>query len=133
MERKGDNLIFRQPCPKFGGGRCAIYDDRPEPCRGYRCKLRKDLDEGQISAAEAREKIEIAKALVVKLKDLGVWRDTPAKRAGLWGEFEKDMSGGEGDKRALQAGAILSFAALDVFLERWFRRQNLVKTERGSS
>lgn len=124
VESQGGSLIFRQPCPKFGCGRCAIYNDRPEPCRGYRCKLRKDLDEGQITVAEAREKIEIAKALVAKIKELRVWRGTPAERAALWGVLEKDLPVVEGEERERKARAVLSFAALDLFLERWFRRKD---------
>jgi len=122
VHRLGEQLIFRQPCPKFSGGICSIYAQRPEPCRGYRCKLRKEVDEDGVSATDAREKIETAKVLIAKVKELGAWRDTPDERATAWRELEDGLAASEGAECLRIAKTVLALAALDAFLDRWFRR-----------
>jgi len=127
VERLEDRLVFRQPCPKFAGGICSIYAARPEPCRGYRCKLRKDFDEGRLDAAKAREKIEIAKLLVANIKDHGAWADTPAIRATIWRGLQTTFDKLRGEERARRGRVLLDIAALDFCLGRWFKRTDPVE------
>jgi len=127
VERLEDRLVFRQPCPKFAGGICSIYAARPEPCRGYRCKLRQDFDEGRLDAAKAREKIEIAKLLVANIKDHGAWADTPAIRATIWRGLQTTFDKLRGEERARRGRVLLDIAALDFCLGRWFKRTDPVE------
>jgi Fe-S-cluster containining protein len=54
--------FFAQPCPRFAGGCCTIYADRPTKCRTYRCKLRHRYDAGTVSAGEAKSLIRAIQA-----------------------------------------------------------------------
>jgi hypothetical protein len=56
---------FQQPCPAHVGGICAIYDERPEVCRDFRCSLLTAVDSGDIDVAAARSVI----ARAVELRD----------------------------------------------------------------
>jgi Fe-S-cluster containining protein len=118
----GGKMVFLQPCPSFSCGECLIYARRPGVCRGYRCKLRKNVDEGQMSVAEAREKIGVVKGLVAGINRLGAEANTPAKRQTLWRQLKDRLDEFEGEERDLRAKVILDLAALDFYLDRWFRR-----------
>jgi Fe-S-cluster containining protein len=127
LVNQGGKTIFHQPCPRFSGGICTIYERRPAVCRGYRCKLRKDLDEGRVGIAEAREKIEAVKTLVASINSLGVRADTPARRLNLWRQLKDSLDQYEGEERARRATVILNLGALEYYLDRWFRRKKTVK------
>jgi Fe-S-cluster containining protein len=129
--RDGEKLMFRQPCPNFSCGRCSVYAKRPAVCRGYRCKLRKGVDEGRIGVAEARGKIEIVKRLMVRIRSFGADVDTPAQRLTLWRQLKDGLNELEGEARAKQAKAILDFSALDYHLDRWFRRTKSSERKAG--
>lgn len=118
---KADKRIFRQPCPKFGCGVCTVYAKRPQACRIYRCELLKNVDAGQISMAEAREKIALAKQLVGAVRITVPSATTFSKRSALWRRLEKDLRNVEGEARLRSAKIILQIAALQHFLDRWFR------------
>jgi Fe-S-cluster containining protein len=119
----GGKMIFRQPCPKFGCGRCSVYELRPDVCRAYRCKLRKDVDEGRVGDAEAREKIAIVKALVASIRNVDAKAVTPAQRLALWRRLSDKIDTFDGEERHWRAQAVLNLGALDYVLESWFRRK----------
>jgi Fe-S-cluster containining protein len=77
-----------QPCAALHERRCTIYDDRPGPCRAYRCMLHAaleadevGLDEALAVVAEARARLD---ALAVALPGEGpaLSRARAAARAG---------------------------------------------------
>ncbi len=64
----GDRPAFQQPCAKFQAGKCAIYDQRPQVCRGYACALLKRMQAGEITLEQALRVVGIAH------KQLGVFQ-----------------------------------------------------------
>jgi uncharacterized protein len=57
-----DRDVLPQPCAALRGRRCTIYDDRPGPCRRYRCMLLLALDAGEVSLPEAEAVVDDARA-----------------------------------------------------------------------
>ena len=53
--------VAPQPCVASVAARCAIYDDRPQRCRRYRCDLLTAVDDGRETADAAR--VIVAKAV----------------------------------------------------------------------
>lgn len=64
VARADGSPALRQPCAALDGRRCAIYEDRPASCRGYRCMLYAALAEGEVSLAEALATVERAHELL---------------------------------------------------------------------
>ena len=125
----GPRTIFHMPCPKFDCGKCVVYDQRPNVCRGYRCKLRIDVDEGRMTAVEARDRIAVAKDLIAAVAEFGTNLRTPAERLTLWRELRGGLQQSEGEEKSRQARAILAITALNHYLDRWFRKTK--STEAG--
>ena len=120
VESRGERC-FAQPCPKFSGGVCTVYDRRPNSCRRYRCKLLKNVEEGRVSAPEARSRIAIAKSLIATACFDAAESATAAGRAALAKELHEkgsDVLEAAGRKRA--ARMLLNLSAVDYVLERWF-------------
>jgi hypothetical protein len=51
-----------QPCAFHLGGRCEIYDQRPQVCRSFRCALLERHESGAVDRDESLGAIETAKA-----------------------------------------------------------------------
>jgi hypothetical protein len=64
----GNQPAFQQPCAKFQAGRCAIYDQRPQVCRGYACALLKRMQAGEITLEQALRVVGVVH------KQLGVFQ-----------------------------------------------------------
>ncbi len=58
-----DETFFMQPCDVHRGGCCQVYENRPANCRKYRCELLKKYERGDLSWAEAQQRIERVRAL----------------------------------------------------------------------
>lgn len=120
---KDDRLAFRQPCPKFSQGKCRIYSERPHVCRAYRCKLLKDVENGRVDVALARERVETAKALASAIRIFSGEAVTPQSRKALW-ERLTDLSKNEGHapKDSLTR-AMLDLASLQFLLDAHFKNE----------
>lgn len=57
---KGGKQCFSQPCACFDGRFCRIYDDRPERCRSFDCRLVQRLRAGELTEAAALKRIAAA-------------------------------------------------------------------------
>lgn len=67
VQREG-RMSFRLPCTKQQGACCTIYAERPETCRGYRCKILREVQETPAKLPTALEKVAQLLALVDQLK-----------------------------------------------------------------
>lgn len=77
-----------QPCVHRSPAGCAVYDVRPAPCRGFRCKqLREHLEGG--GDLEARlAKVRAVRALSERLRAfVGLSGDGPPERTTHWGLY----------------------------------------------
>lgn len=59
---RGRATGLAQPCAALHEQRCTIYDDRPEPCRSYRCMLYAALAEGEVGLGDALAVVAEARA-----------------------------------------------------------------------
>ena len=57
-QRADGTLVLELPCAALDDRSCTVYEDRPAPCRAYRCNLHIALDEGEVSLKEALEVVE---------------------------------------------------------------------------
>jgi Fe-S-cluster containining protein len=70
LKRRKGQQFFEQPCPKFCGSHCSIYDDRPERCQVFECKQLKQVACGKITEATAMETIQEVKRRVAEMERL---------------------------------------------------------------
>ncbi len=108
---------FTLPCPRHREGRCTVYDERPSPCRGYRCKLLRRYLAGEVTWEEGLRRIEQVKRLVAAVR-----RRTGAGEEGgsVWQQLRAFETAGPA---ALEAELRLDLAALLVQCQRHFDNQ----------
>ena len=95
------------------GGLCTIHDqERFQVCRTFRCKLLKAYQAGEIGREEARATVQKALALrsAVTDEEPDAWLGETRRR------LRREL-GSTKERPRLH----LKIAALDYFLERWFR------------
>jgi Fe-S-cluster containining protein len=126
---QGGKRVFRQPCPKFSCGACSIHAARPAVCREYRCKLLKNVEEGHLGAAEAREKIAIAKTLIETVAGAVPDGATAKSRAELSQRLKTVLPRMEGLEREEAVRTLLDIGVLEHFLDRWFRNPKRNRTQ----
>lgn len=112
---EGERSWFVHPCRFSSGGLCTIYDrERFAVCSKFRCKLLTAYQAGEIGLDEARATIGEAFAL-----RSAVAAEEPS--AALWKErqqLRRDL------QSARQRPKLhLKIAALDYYLDRWFRTE----------
>ena len=69
-KRRDGELQFLQPCPAHEGNCCRIYADRPQRCRVFACRQLEGVSLGKISESAALEKIQEARRLTDRVRDL---------------------------------------------------------------
>ncbi|MFA7234519.1 MAG: YkgJ family cysteine cluster protein [Terrimicrobiaceae bacterium] len=62
--------FFLQPCPAHQGGRCAIYEQRPNRCRNFHCRQLLRVTAGETTEASALQKIARARHLADRVNAL---------------------------------------------------------------
>jgi uncharacterized protein len=76
--RNGDQGGFQLPCPCLVDRTCTVYDDRPSPCRRYKCAMLLDHEAGRVSTEDALATIGRTIALRDRLRpDLEALVDSP--------------------------------------------------------
>ena len=104
---------FLQPCPQLGDGECAIYARRPGACRRYRCTTLIALEGVAIDRIVASRRVEAAKGALARLRQNRPDQTLSAIRA------EFGVSGIASDP-----GHLVALAALELILDRHFRRKD---------
>jgi Fe-S-cluster containining protein len=61
---------IRGRCTHFCGDHCGIYDERPEPCRVFTCRLARYYEQGRVSLTFVRERAEEMRALTEEIRSL---------------------------------------------------------------
>jgi hypothetical protein len=70
FKTKRDQTSFAQPCTAFRGSSCAVYELRPQRCRLFNCQQLLRVGSGEITEAEALEKIGEARRSSDRVKEL---------------------------------------------------------------
>jgi Fe-S-cluster containining protein len=75
---------LRLPCACLDERLCAIYGERPERCRTYRCELLRDVEQGRATASDGRTVVDEARRLRavidVRVPEGTRWWSAEAKR-----------------------------------------------------
>ncbi len=58
---------FAQPCGLLRDRRCTAYEERPQVCRTFRCKLLKQFEDGEIGLDIALAKVRRVEVLFARL------------------------------------------------------------------
>lgn len=70
LKHKKRKHYIQQPCPAYKGAQCCIYDERPERCRKFECRQLIGMRKGEITEAQALEKIHEALTRVSQVEQL---------------------------------------------------------------
>ena len=106
---------FTLPCPRHHEGRCTVYDERPSPCSGFRCKLLRRYLAGEVAWEEGLRRIEQVKRLVADVRR----RTGAAEDASIW----QQLRAFEAANPVLEPELRLDLAALQVQCQRHFDNQ----------
>ena len=66
-----EQAYFPQPCAKLKECSCSVYAERPNNCRSYRCKVLRQLEQGELD-------FEQAHTLLKRRDPLGSGQDPPS-------------------------------------------------------
>ena len=84
--------VFALPCHHHRDDACTVYDQRPSPCRGYRCKLLLGYLAGEVSWDESLQRVEQVKRLIGTIRSrLG---SSPAEGS-VWRQLRETGDGGD--------------------------------------
>jgi Fe-S-cluster containining protein len=70
IKRRADGPHLLQPCAAHTGSGCSVYAHRPARCRLFVCRQLLGVEAGEISEAEAWEKIAEARRRTVRVQGL---------------------------------------------------------------
>ncbi len=59
----GHPAYVAQPCAMLVGASCSVYANRPQNCRGFRCRVLQRLETGELGFEEAQATIRQAISL----------------------------------------------------------------------
>jgi hypothetical protein len=126
LPEQKERVAAAQPCGAFRSGRCAVYTDRPAVCRNYRCDLLEDLGNGVLSLTEARGVVAKGRALRdAALSCVAQTRGLPVGLSVVEAAQAADIAalGANAETRRANAGLLMAWAALQVYLERHFQKR----------
>lgn len=111
--REGEKLWFQHPCRFSKSGLCTIYgEERFSICHTFRCKLLKAYQAGEVSPDEALATVQKALALRSAVVTEAPGAALSAGRKEIRARLEETKD---------RPGLHLKIAALDHFLDKWFR------------
>ena len=123
LEDLDEKSYFVLPCQYESCGRCTIYESRYTVCRTFRCALLRQVESGEIPAADARQVVDKTLALIEQVKvndpEAHLYLDRLRIRRSLTDEIRVQS----GEERNRTGRRLLAMAALDSFLDRWFRNK----------
>jgi hypothetical protein len=83
LKRKKRQDYILQPCPAWRGAQCSIYLQRPERCRLFECRQLQRVAAGEITEADALEKIGEVQRRVAVLDGLSRRTDGSLRKGPL--------------------------------------------------
>ena len=126
----GDPNMFTQPCAAHKNCACIIYANRPHDCRAYKCELLKRFERDEISHESALEIINKIISLKNEVNALALAASTDMQSKEdvtlLMKRWWKNPSVGATEQE--YAHIFLKFGALQIYLDRFFRKKLIAKT-----
>jgi uncharacterized protein len=126
----GDPNMFTQPCAAHKNCTCTIYANRPQDCRTYKCELLKKFERDEISHEAALEIIKKIVSLKNEVEALAIAASTDMQSKEevtlLMKRWWKNPSIGAAEQGYAQI--FLKFGALQIYLDRFFRKKLIVQT-----
>ena len=65
-----EKSYFAQPCLQLHDSDCSIYEGRPQNCRGFRCRVLRRLENGELTLEAARVLVKKATELLATIHRL---------------------------------------------------------------
>ena len=109
--------IFHQPCNYNRDRKCAVYDDRPRTCRAYRCKTLSAFRSGEITAPEASRRVAETQRALEGIRPLLQDGETISNA-----RTRRAAAAAAPDRQKADMPFILKLTALDLMLDRYFRK-----------
>jgi hypothetical protein len=110
---------FAFPCPHLSGSACSIYDRRrPHICSRFFCELATRFNEGDISQAEALDKVHEAQGLMKRIEPLLLPGENWAAARGRWFSNRRKTPP---NREAAEFQLLMT--ALNLFLDQNFRKE----------
>jgi len=124
VELTGEKPRFRQPCPHSRETGCAIYAERYQVCRKFRCALLRKVEAGTVAETEAARLIAEARRLAARDPALA-----PSEA-----RHQRRLAGPPSPQADIAAAqAWLHAAAFDRFLDRHFRHKPSLQWSEGAT
>jgi hypothetical protein len=121
----GDSHGFKLPCAAHKNCSCTIYANRPQDCRAYKCELLKRFERNDISHEAAREIINKIVSLKNEVNALALAASTNMQSKEEVTSLMKRWWGNPsiGATKQNYADVFLKFGALQIYLDRFFRKK----------
>jgi hypothetical protein len=120
-----DLTLLKLPCAAHKNCACAVYANRPQTCRTYKCKLLKRFERDETSRQSALEIINKVKSLKKEMNALALAASITAQSGEeiilLMKRCQADSSIGTTKQDC--APVLLKFGELQIYLDRFFREE----------
>jgi hypothetical protein len=128
---EGDANIFKLPCAAHKNCVCTVYANRPKTCRSYKCELLKRFERGGISHQAAQEIINKVVSLNNEVNALALAAsiNTQSKEDTVLLMKKWWRNPNIGTTEGGYAHVFLKFGALQIYLDRFFRRKPLSQAD----
>jgi hypothetical protein len=122
-----DSNRFKLPCAAHKNCTCTVYSNRPQDCRTYRCELLKRFERDDISHEAALEIINRVVSLKNEVKALALVASTNMQSKEEVTLLMKRWWGDPsiGPTKQGYAHVFLKFGALQIYLDRFFRKKTV--------
>ncbi len=122
---ENDVTVLKQPCAAHKNCTCAVYANRPQACRVYKCKLLKRFERDDISQQSALEIINKVKSLKNEMNALALAASTTAQSGEEIILLMKRCQTAQsiGTTKQDYAQILLKFGELQIYLDRFFREE----------
>jgi hypothetical protein len=120
-----DLTLLKLPCAAHKNCTCAVYENRPQRCRTFKCKLLKRFERDDISQQSALGIISKMKSFKNEMNELALAASTTAQSGEeillLMKRCQTDPS--IGATKQDYAHVLLKFGELQIYLDRFFREE----------
>ena len=128
---EGNANKFKLPCAAYKNCICTVYGNRPKNCRMYKCELLKRFERGDISHQAAQEIINKVVSLNNEVNALALEASINTQSKEEISLLLKRWWGNPsiGTTRQDYAHVFLKFGALQIYLDRFFRRKPVARAD----